>query len=151
MGNICRSPTAEAVFRQLLQQNGLAGYIEVASAGVDAYHVGDSPDNRAQRTAWRRGYDLSRIRARKITLEDFERFDLILAMDKRVLRLLQSLCPSDHTNKLVPYMTYARHSDTDEVPDPYYGLGHGFDLVLDMVEDASLGLIEEIKKKLRRT
>ena len=146
MGNICRSPTAEAVFRHVLQQNSLVDCVEVDSAGVDAYHVGEPPDSRAQQTAERRGYDLSRILARRVVSQDFDRFDLVLAMDKRVMGLLRSLCPPDHSSRLALYMDYAQHFDVDEVPDPYYGGVDGFERVLDMIEDASQGLLATIGK-----
>lgn len=148
MGNICRSPTAEGVFRQVVRTQSLEDKVLIDSAGTHGYHVGESPDPRTQRAAAERGYDLSEIRARKVAPDDMEYFDLILAMDRGNLEVLRSLCPPERQHRLKLFMTYARNFDEDEVPDPYYGLGHGFDLVLDMVEDASLGLLETIKREL---
>ena len=151
MGNICRSPTAEGVLRCLIKNNNLGDKVEVDSAGTHGYHVGEAPDSRTQRAAAVRGYNLSQFRARKVARQDLDYFDLILAMDKSNLDNLRRLATPEQQERIKLFMDYARSFDDDEVPDPYYGLGHGFDLVLDMVEDASLGLIEEIKKKLRRT
>ena len=151
MGNICRSPTAEGVLRCLIKNNNLGDKVEVDSAGTHGYHVGEAPDSRTQRAAAVRGYNLSQLRARKVARQDLDYFDLILAMDKSNLDNLRRLATPEQQERIKLFMDYARSFDDDEVPDPYYGLGQGFDLVLDMVEDASLGLIEEIKKKLRRT
>ena len=151
MGNICRSPTAEAVLRKFIRIRNLVDKVEVDSAGTHGYHVGEAPDSRTQRAAAVRGYNLSQLRARKVARQDLDYFDLILAMDKSNLDNLRRLATPEQQERIKLFMDYARSFDDDEVPDPYYGLGHGFDLVLDMVEDASLGLIEEIKKKLRRT
>ena len=151
MGNICRSPTAEGVLRCLIKNNNLGDKVEVDSAGTHGYHVGEAPDSRTQRAAAVRGYNLSQLRARKVARQDLDYFDLILAMDKSNLDNLRRLATPEQQERIKLFMDYARSFDDDEVPDPYYGLGHGFDLVLDMVEDASLGLIEEIKKKLHRT
>lgn len=147
MGNICRSPTAEGVFRQLLRQKKLEGRVEVDSAGTHGYHVGEPPDQRTQRAAASRGYDLSNMRARKVAPQDLDYFDLILAMDHNNLEVLKRVCPPEKYERLGLFMTYAKNFDDDEVPDPYYGLGHGFDLVLDMVEDAAKGLIESIETR----
>jgi len=148
MGNICRSPTAEGVFRQFLRQQGLDGRVEVDSAGTHGYHVGELPDPRTQRAAAARGYDLSNIRARKVAPEDLEYFDLVLAMDQNNMEVLRRMCPPELANRLRLFMNYAKNFDDDEVPDPFYGLGHGFDLVIDMVEDASSGLIDALLEKL---
>lgn len=148
MGNVCRSPTAEGVFRKHLQDQGLESRIQTDSAGTHGYHVGESPDPRTQRAAAERGYDLSDLRARKVAPDDMEYFDLILAMDHRNLEILRTICPPERQHRLKLFMHYARNFEEDEVPDPYYGLGHGFDLVLDMVEDASLGLLESLKREL---
>ena len=148
MGNICRSPTAEGVFRHYLRQHQLEDRVQVDSAGTHGYHIGESPDPRTQRAAAERGYDLSDLRARKVAPDDMEYFDLILAMDRRNLDVLRSLCPPERQHRLKLFMHYARNFDEDEVPDPYYGLGYGFDQVLDMVEDASQGLIESLKREL---
>lgn len=148
MGNICRSPTAEGIFRKMLKERRLDGRVEVDSAGTHGYHVGESPDPRTQRAAAARGYDLSNIRARKVTPPDLEYFDLVLAMDQNNLEVLRCMCPPELAERLDLFMRYARNFDDDEVPDPYYGLGHGFDLVIDMVEDAAKGLIDELEKRL---
>ncbi|MBW7899858.1 MAG: low molecular weight phosphotyrosine protein phosphatase [Rhodocyclaceae bacterium] len=148
MGNICRSPTAEGVFRKLLQERRLEARVEVDSAGTHGYHVGETPDPRTQRAAAARGYDLSSIRARKVTPADLEYFDLVLAMDRNNLGVLRTLCPPQLAERLRLFMDYARNFDDDEVPDPYYGLGHGFDLVIDMVEDAAIGLLDDIEERL---
>lgn len=148
MGNICRSPTAEAVFRTALARHGIADRIEVDSAGTHGYHVGEPPDPRTQRAAASRGYDLSNIRARKVAPQDLGDFDLVLAMDRSNLETLMRICEPEQRNRLDLFMNYANGFDDEEVPDPYYGLGHGFDLVLDMIEDASDGLVTSLKKRL---
>jgi len=148
MGNICRSPTAEGVFRRLVEERRLEGRVEVDSAGTHGYHVGESPDPRTQRAAAARGYDLSSIRARKVAAQDLEYFDLVLAMDRNNLEALQRMCPPELAGRLDLFMRYAANFDDEEVPDPYYGLGHGFDLVIDMVEDASIGLLDDLEARL---
>jgi len=148
MGNICRSPTAEVVCREYVRKNGLGAKVEIDSAGTHGYHVGESPDGRTQRAAALRGYDLSQLRARKVAPQDLDYFDLILAMDKSNLDNLQRMSRPEHQEKIRLFMSYASHFDDEEVPDPYYGLGHGFDLVLDMVEDAASGVVAELQKKL---
>ncbi len=147
MGNICRSPTAEAVFRRLAAQRGLLGELEIDSAGTHGYHVGETPDARTQRAAAERKYDLSEIHARKVAPEDLEYFDLVLAMDRSNLDALRKLCPSNRLHRLKLFMSYARQFDDDEVPDPYYGLAHDFDLVLDMIEDAAEGLLDSVVRE----
>jgi len=151
MGNICRSPTAEGVLRHFIKIHNLGDKVEVDSAGTHGYHVGEAPDSRTQRAASARGYNLSQLRARKVARQDLDYFDLILAMDKSNLDNLKRLASPEQQERIGLFMDYSRNFDDDEVPDPYYGLGHGFDLVLDMVEDASLGLVDEIKKKLGRS
>ncbi len=148
MGNICRSPTAEVVLRKFIKNNGLGDKVEVDSAGTHGYHVGEAPDQRTQRAAAVRGYNLSQLRARKVAHQDLEYFDLILAMDRNNLESLRRMAPPDAHGRIRLFMEYARSFDDDEVPDPYYGLGHGFDIVLDMVEDAAAGLVEELKGRL---
>lgn len=148
MGNICRSPTAECVLRRYIKINNLGDKVEVDSAGTHGYHVGEAPDARTQRAASARGYNLSQLRARKVGGQDLDYFDLILAMDRSNLDNLARMATPEQRGKLKLFMDYARNFDDDEVPDPYYGLGHGFDLVLDMVEDAAQGLVEEIRTKL---
>jgi protein-tyrosine phosphatase len=148
MGNICRSPTAEGVLRQYIKMNRIGDKVEVDSAGTHGYHVGEAPDSRTQRAASVRGYNLSQFRARKVARQDLDYFDLVLAMDKSNLDNLRRIATPEQQEKLGLFMDYSKNFDDDEVPDPYYGLGHGFDLVLDMIEDASQGLIENIKRRL---
>lgn len=150
MGNICRSPTAEGIFRQIAKQQKLDDKVEVDSAGTHGYHVGEAPDSRTQRAAAVRGYDLSQIRARKVAPQDIEYFDLILAMDKTNLDNLRRLTTPDKYPRIKLFMDFADNFDDDEVPDPYYGLGHGFDLVIDMVEDAAKGLAAQVKKDIKQ-
>ncbi|MFQ5488358.1 MAG: low molecular weight protein-tyrosine-phosphatase [Gammaproteobacteria bacterium] len=144
MGNICRSPTAEGVFRQLVQQQALHELILIDSAGTHAYHVGNPPDPRAQRTALGRGIDLSLLRARQVRHEDFVHYDYILAMDRDNLTDLLEICPAEHQAKLSLLLQYAPHLELQEVPDPYYGGPAGFERVLDMIEAASQGLLKTI-------
>lgn len=148
MGNICRSPTAEGVFRKRIKDAGLADVIHADSAGTHAYHVGQPPDPRSQKHAAQRGYDLSRLRARKVSTEDFIKFDFVLAMDDDNLEHLKAGCPQQHVHKLKLLMEFARKHKAKIVPDPYYGSPAGFDLVLDYVEDASDGLVEVLRKEL---
>lgn len=144
MGNICRSPTAEAVLRHEAERMGMGDRIFIDSAGTHAYHVDQSPDQRAQHAAKRRGYDLSRLRGRQVCAEDFREFDYILAMDAENLALLKERCPREFAHKLRLYMTYARRYRIGAVPDPYYGGSQGFEQVLDMVEDAAGGFLDAI-------
>lgn len=148
LGNICRSPTAEAVFRSLVRDAGLDGLVEIDSCGTAGYHVGDSSDSRSQAAARGRGYDMSPLRGRQVQNSDFKTFDYILAMDNANLRDLQVRCPEPYQSKLGLFLTYASTHSEREVPDPYYGGEGGFAHVLDLVEDASSGLIEEIKNSL---
>ncbi|SHG42377.1 low molecular weight protein-tyrosine-phosphatase [Massilia sp. CF038] len=144
MGNICRSPTAEGVFRALAAQAGMAERLHIDSAGTHAYHVGSKPDPRSTEYAARRGIDLSSQRARQVVPADFVHFDRIYAMDKDNLERLRVACPAEHRHKLGLFMQFAQHSDAEVVPDPYYGGAQGFDLVLDYIEDASSGLLAEL-------
>lgn len=141
MGNICRSPTAEGVMGKLVRDAGLENQILVDSAGTHDYHAGESPDSRAQTIAYRRGYDLSLLRARQIVETDFKIFDLLLAMDSNNLGLLQSMCPFQHRHKLGLLMDYARSMKCRIVPDPYYRGTRDFERVVDYVEDACKGLM----------
>ncbi len=136
-GNICRSPTAEGILRHLSEEFGVQVHVE--SAGTHDYHVGNPVDQRAQKHAKERGYDLSRQRARQLRKRDFEEFDVIVAMDRGHLEILQAHCPPQHRAKL--RMLVRGH----DVPDPYYGGPEGFEQVLDMVEAACLGLLHEIR------
>ncbi len=146
MGNICRSPTAEAVTSKFILNSRLESIIKVDSAGTHGYHIGEPPDPRSREAALKRGIDLSGLRARKVVPEDFERFDLLLAMDHDNLALLKRSARPEHHAKLGLFMSYASRFDTDDVPDPYYGGEQGFELVLDMAEDAARGLIEALRR-----
>lgn len=147
MGNICRSPTAEAVFRYFVESAGLSAHIDVDSAGTHDYHIGDPPDRRTQRAARQRGYDMSALRGRQVEAGDFHRFDYVLAMDRGNLAILQNLVPPDSGIQAQLFLEFARHHAEREVPDPYYGGEDGFERVLDMVEDAAQGLLQEIRKR----
>jgi protein-tyrosine phosphatase len=144
MGNICRSPTAEGVVSNIIVNNRLEELIKVDSAGTHGYHIDEPPDRRTREAALRRGVDLSGLRARKVVPEDFERFDLLLAMDRDNLALLKRGARPEHQAKLGLFMRYASRFEAEEVPDPYYGGEEGFELVLDMAEDAGQGLIEAL-------
>ncbi len=146
MGNICRSPTADAVFRHHVKNAGVDHLIEVDSAGTHAYHIGNPPDERSQRTALKRGYKMDDLRARAVESDDFDEFDYILAMDKENLQLLLQRSPRHHHGKIHLFMKYGEsYEDDTEVPDPYFGGQQGFELVLDMVEEASQGLLEHLR------
>jgi protein-tyrosine phosphatase len=149
MGNICRSPTAEGVFRHLVQQAGLQDRILIDSAGTHDYHVGSPPDERSQEHARKRGYELSGLRARQVSRQDFERFDLILAMDWENLQLLEEDCPPAQRHKLRRLMEFAPAGLGEVVPDPYYGGRQGFETVLDHVEAACQGLLAHIRENLQ--
>ncbi|WP_194721645.1 low molecular weight protein-tyrosine-phosphatase [Noviherbaspirillum malthae] len=146
MGNICRSPTAEGVLRKMAFEAGLHEYILIDSAGTHGYHLGEAPDPRAQTAARRRGYDLSRLRARKIESSDFSRFDLILGMDFNNLEILQRQCPPEHHHKLGLLMSYAEDHAASIVHDPYYRSAKDFELVLDYIEDGCRGLFNAIAR-----
>jgi protein-tyrosine phosphatase len=144
MGNICRSPTAEAVLRKLLADAGLDA--EVDSAGTHGYHVGEPPDARAVKHGKARGYDLSKLRARRVSRDDFDRFDWILAMDADNLERLRDMAPPGSRARLGLLLEHsARYAEIREVPDPYYGAPAGFDRVLDLVEDGCAGLIARLR------
>ena len=145
-GNICRSPTAEGVFRALADAEGLGRAIEADSAGTHGYHVGDAPDTRAQAAAARRGIDLSGQRSRLFGVGDFEIFDYVLAMDRMNYRTLSSACPPHARGRLSLFLDFAPSLGLDEVPDPYYGADDGFEEVLDIVEAASGGLLAAIRE-----
>jgi protein-tyrosine phosphatase len=145
MGNLCRSPTAEAVFQQYVERAGLARRIEIDSAGTHCVS-GRAPDKRAQIVAKRRGYQLRSVGARQISERDFAEFDYILAMDQDNLAVLQSICPPEHAHKLGLLMEYAsRHDGRTEVPDPYFSGPQSFETVLDMIEDAAEGLLSHLR------
>ena len=149
MGNICRSPTAEAVFRRQLEAAGLADSVRVDSAGTHAYHIGNSPDARSMQTAAQRGYAMADLRARQAVRADIEQFDYVLVMDQENLRLTQALAPTHLRDKPQLFMSFAPDYGLAEVPDPYYGGDQGFEQVLDMIEAASAGLIVAIQQKTR--
>ena len=144
MGNICRSPTAESVFRDRAARVGLADRLLIESAGIGDWHVGQPPDKRAIVHARRRGYDLSCLRARQVVREDFTRFGWILAMDLRNLRDLQALRPADHAGYLGLFLDFVPELGLREVPDPYFGGADGFETVLELAERASEGLLARI-------
>jgi len=146
MGNICRSPTAEGVFAALVEREGLGDRIEIDSAGTHAYHVGEAPDGRAQQAALQRGVDLSGQRARQVGGDDFDRFDYVLAMDTDNYLILENLRASRGGAGLHRFMEFGPQGGTMDVPDPYYGGDRGFERVLDMIEAASEGLLEHIRK-----
>jgi len=146
MGNICRSPTAEGVFRHFVTEAGLDDRVEIESAGTHAYHVGEPPDRRAQQAAARRGYSLAEIRARRVSDEDFERFHYIIAMDEDNLAMLHEQADAAHREKIRLFLEFGSGPET-EVPDPYYGGTTGFERVLDLVEDASRGLLEALRQR----
>ncbi|MDG2289319.1 MAG: low molecular weight phosphotyrosine protein phosphatase [Woeseiaceae bacterium] len=143
MGNICRSPTAEGVFRHFVNEAGLNEEITVDSAGTHAYHIGEPPDRRAMAAAERRGVSLVGLKARRVTDDDFERFDHIIAMDEDNLIRLQEQSTDEYRDKISLFLSFAVDTET-EVPDPYYGGGAGFERVLDLVEKASRGLLETL-------
>jgi len=146
MGNICRSPTAEAVFRSRVEEAGLAQQILIDSVGTHDYHIGNPPDLRTQRAASQRGYDMSGLSGRQVEVADFTRFDYVLAMDNANMAILQRLCPLPQRDRLGLFLQYASSHREREVPDPYYGGEDGFERVLDMVEDAAKGLLLYIQK-----
>jgi len=149
MGNICRSPTAEGVFRATVQQAGLADRLVVDSAGTHGFHVGRPPDRRATLAARRRGYEIGGLRAREVGASDFLRFDYVLAMDEDNLRMLESLRPADYRGHLGLFLDFAPETGLREVPDPYYGPPEGFDRVLDLIEAASAGLLVRVRQASR--
>ncbi len=147
MGNICRSPTAQGVFRDIVGKEGLSDRITTDSAGTIDYHVGGKPDRRARETASKRGVDLSDLRARQVTVGDFDRFDYVLAMDRSNYEDLSALCPPGEVHRLHLFMDFAPGRKEREVPDPYYGGAAGFENVFDMVEAASRGLLAHIRQQ----
>ena len=147
LGNICRSPTGEGVFQDLVKRNNLNGQITIDSAGTAGYHIGEPPDPRAQAAAKLRGIDLSDQRARRIELEDFKKFDYLLAMDSDNHTNLMRICPPGCEHKVHLLLDFAESTKGQDVPDPYYVGGEGFEVVLDLIENASTGLLEEICRK----
>lgn len=151
LGNICRSPTAQAVFAKMVADKNLSGMIQTDSAGTSDWHKGDAPDARAMAAGLGKGYDLSGLRARAVVLDDFDKFDFIMAMDRDNLAILQAMCPKNFDGELKLFLDYAQDVDDDEVPDPYYEdvKGEGFLRVLTLVERASEGLIAHILRRHR--
>jgi protein-tyrosine phosphatase len=148
MGNICRSPTAHGVFRQLVREACLVERIEIDSAGTHGYHMDEPPDERATETALARGVDISDLRARRAEPEDFLHYDLILAMDQENYHSLARICPRGMERKILLFLDFAPALKRREVPDPYYGGQRGFDQVFDMVEEAARGLLEHIRRRM---
>lgn len=155
MGNICRSPTAEAVFRRKVQVAGLDDRVEVDSAGTHAYHIGEAPDPRSVRAAAQRGYDMSDLRARKLSPYDAERFDYVLVMDDANLRRTRSEFGSGRDGEgqraqVQLFLEFVEDAPVTEVPDPYMGGDAGFEHVLDLIEDTADGLLADIRARLDR-
>lgn len=151
LGNICRSPMAEGVFRKLVEEAGYADHVQIDSAGTHAYHIGEPPDERAQAAAARRGVDISGLRGRQATAEDFIRFDYVLAMDHENHASLRALCPAGEEYKLRLFLEYAVKATVRSVPDPYFGGASGFNRVLDLIEDAAQGLLLEVRSREERS
>ena len=146
MGNICRSPSAEGVFRDKVSEAGLSDKINIDSAGTHAYHVGNPADLRSQEAAIKRNFDLSAQRARKVEISDFDEFDYVIAMDMSNVDDLKGICPAGREDKINLFLKFANNSSKKEVPDPYYGSGNGFEIVLDLIEDAADGLITHLQE-----
>ena len=149
MGNICRSPTAEGVFRKMVESGPLAGKVDIDSAGTHGYHEGAPPDPRAIEHAKQRGYDLTQLRAREVSPSDFERFDYVIAMDELNRRHLKSICPTRLQNKIELILEYGGESDEYEVPDPYQGKPADFETALDLIEAGCEGLHEYLHDQLK--
>lgn len=147
LGNVCRSPTAEAVFRCVAAREAPELEIEVDSAGTAGYHVGEPPDIRTRQAADRRGYDLSLIRSRIVEPRDFDEFDLILAMDRENLKALRRRAPDHARDRVRLLLEFAPNPTATEVPDPYYGGANGFEEVLDLVESATYGLLQHLRTR----
>ena len=148
MGNICRSPMAQAVARKLASDAKLSQHLKFDSAGTHAHYVSERPDPRAVATLSRRGYDVGRTRSRRITQADFQNFDMILAMDMNNLAELRRVCPAEHLQKLKLFLEFCGESEVAvgaEVPDPYYGNPEGFEKVLDLCEAGAKGLVGRLK------
>lgn len=144
MGNICRSPTAHGVFQTLVDKHDLGELIGVESAGTHSYHVGNPPDLRSQAVALEHNVDLSRLKARRFIREDFDNFEYIIGMDAGNMSDMRSIEPETHGARLALMLDYSKKYQQKEVPDPYFG-NDGFELVFDMIEDASLGLLDHIR------
>jgi protein-tyrosine phosphatase len=144
LGNICRSPMAEGVFRRAAAEEGALDHFEIDSAGLGDWHVGQAPDDRAQKAARQRGIDISGQSARQISREDFSRFDLLLAMDGSNYDELAELAPRNARHKIRRFLDFAPHAGTKDVPDPFFGEAEGFDHALDLIEEAARGLLTEL-------
>jgi protein-tyrosine phosphatase len=149
LGNICRSPTAEVVLRTVAAREAPELELEVDSAGTAAYHLGEPPDPRTREAAARRGYDLTAPRARIVEPADFERFDLILAMDREILQVLRRRAPTTAHQRLRLFLEFAPEAGPEDVPDPYYGGPNGFEEVLDLVEAATRALLAHLRQQSR--
>jgi protein-tyrosine phosphatase len=147
LGNICRSPMAEGVFRRVAEEEGLIDRFEIDSAGLGDWHIGQAPDHRAQKAARSRGVDISDQSARQVVDEDFERFDLLLVMDRSNYAELKALAPAKAHAKIRPFLDFAPHVGTSDVPDPFFGGAEGFDRALDLIEAASRGLLASLTDK----
>jgi protein-tyrosine phosphatase len=145
MGNICRSPSAEGIFRDLVKTAGLSDSFQIDSAGTIDYHEGEPPDERAQATALAQGIDLSRIKARQYRDQDFEEFDYILVMDKQNREIIEKVCPNEYLGKVRLMCDFTVEFDEIEVPDPYFGGPYGFESVFALLKDTSEGLLQEIR------
>lgn len=145
LGNICRSPLAQGVFEDVLRREGLGDEVFVDSAGTGSWHVGHPPDERAQKSASLRGIDLSSQRARRIGPDDCQSFDYVLTMDEENYQTVAALCREGGA-EVRPFLDYAPERAEIEVPDPFYGGSEGFEHVLDLVEEASEGLLEDIRR-----
>jgi protein-tyrosine phosphatase len=148
MGNICRSPTAEGVFRKKVEELGLSEAIHIDSAGTHNYHPNSPPDARSQKHALMRGYDLSKLRARAVEDKDFQEFDLLITMDWENRALLEERCPSKHLKKIKGFTEFLTTTQATVVPDPYYEGTEGFEYVLDLIEEASEGLLKVVSEKV---
>ncbi|KXV12938.1 phosphotyrosine protein phosphatase [Caballeronia megalochromosomata] len=148
LGNICRSPSAEAVMRDLVERAKLADRIVIDSAGTGDWHIGEPPDERAQKAAKKRGYDLSKLRGRQVASADFARFDLFIVMDDANAAALTAVCPPEHRDKIRLLMEFATGDDSRVVVDPYFGGEDGFEKVLDQCEDACEGLLKALRAQL---
>jgi protein-tyrosine phosphatase len=149
MGNICRSPTAEGVFRKKLADTALLHKVHIDSAGTHNYHPNSPPDERSQKHALLRGYELSNLRARAVQESDFEEFDMLVTMDWDNRALLEERCPSEHQHKIRGFAEFLQTTQASMIPDPYHGGEQGFEHVLDLIEDASDGLMKLVIKKVQ--
>jgi len=151
LGNICRSPIAEGVFRHIFENRGYRGVFHVDSAGLGSWHIGSPPDERAQAAMRLHGIDISNLRARRVTPADFETFDLILAMDRSNRNALFKLAPKEHHHKIALFMDYAPNLCVQEIPDPFFGEKDGFDYAYQLIESASRGLFVSLTTKSQAT